>query len=161
MARTLVTYFSRTGRTRRIALEIAEALRADIERIEEPRSRLGLLGYWRSGREAYLKLAPNIEPAVHDPSSYGLVVLGTPIWAGNMSSPIRAYVNAHRGSFERAAFFCTHGGTTAQKVFDEIAEICGVRPLATLAVTEREIKTGTYADKLRQFLERLSAAALA
>jgi hypothetical protein len=43
------------------------------------------LGYWRSGREAYLKLAPNIEPAVHDPSSYGLVVLGTPIWAGNMS----------------------------------------------------------------------------
>jgi flavodoxin len=160
MDRALVTYFSRTDRTRRIALEIARALSADIERIEESRSRSGFLGYWRSGREAYLKLTASIEPTTHDPSSYALVILGTPIWAGNMSSPVRAYVNAHKGSFERVAFFCTHGGTSAQKVFAELSEICGAPPVATLAITEREIKAGNYGDKLHQYLDRLSAASM-
>ena len=158
MDQALVTYFSRTGRTHRLALEIATALNADLERIAEPRSRNGFLGYWRSGREAWLKLPTNIEPTSHDPSSYGLVVLGTPIWAGNVSSPARAYISAHKGSFRRAAFFCTHGGTSAQKVFDEMAELCGARPVATLSVTEREFRIGSYDDKLRQFLANLSAA---
>lgn len=156
MARTLVVYFSRSGRTHRIALEIAAPLGADIERIEEPRGRLGLLGYWRSGREAYLKLVPPIEPAANDPSAYDLVILGTPIWAGNMSSPVRAYVGAHAGSFRTMALFCTHGATSAAKVFGEIAALAGVEPVATLAVTEREIKTGAYAGRLERFVESVS-----
>jgi flavodoxin len=157
MHRTLVTYFSRTGRTRRIALEIAHALNAESEQIEESRSRLGFIGYWRSGREAYREIAAPIAPCAHDPSSYELVVLGTPIWAGRMSSPLRAYVNAHAGSFRRVAFFCTHGGTSAARVFDAIAALCGARPVATLAVTEREIKAEAYTDRLQQFVARLAA----
>lgn len=158
MDRTLVTYFSRTGRTHRIALEIARMLNADVERIEESRSRAGFFGYWRSGREAYLELPVRTEPSTHDPSGYDLVVLGTPVWAGRMSSPIRAYVNAHAGCFRRVAFFCTHGGTSAQKVFAALARTCGTEPLATLAVTEREIKVGAYADKLHKFVQRLAGS---
>lgn len=156
MARTLVVYFSRTGRTHRIALEIAAPLGADIERIEEQRSRAGFLGYWRSGREAYRKLIPAIEPAVNDPSSYDIVLLGTPIWAGHISSPVRAYVGAHAGALSRMALFCTHGGSSPAKAFSEIAELAGVEPVATLAVTEREIKAGTYADRLTRFVESVA-----
>jgi len=158
MDRALVTYFSRTGRTRRIALEIASALNADVDPITESRSRAGLLGYWRSGREAWRRQAAEIEPATLDPSIYPLVVLGTPVWAGNISSPVRAYVGSHEGSFHQAAFFCTHGGTSAQKVFTELAELCATRPIATLAVTEHQIETESYAKNLRHFVERLALA---
>jgi flavodoxin len=155
MGSTLVVYFSRTGHTRKIALEIAAALGADIERIEEPRSRSGFFGYWRSGREAYRKQTTTIQAAQKQPSSYELVILGTPIWAGNMSSPIRTYVMENAGAFKRMAFFCTHGGTSGPKVLAGLAELCAVQPIATLAVTEREIATGAYADGVRRFVERL------
>jgi len=158
MARTLVVYFSRTGRTRRIALEIAAALGADVERIEEPQDRSGFFGYWRSGREAYRKLSPVIEPAVRDPSGYALVIVGTPIWAGHVSSPVRTYVGAHAGRFRNVALFCTHGGSSAGKVFGEIAELAGSEPVATLALKEREIEAGTYAGRLRQFVDTVAAA---
>jgi flavodoxin len=158
MRQALVIYFSRTGRTRRIALEIARALDAESEQIEESRSRLGFFGYWRSGREAYRELPAPIAPCTHDPASYELVVLGTPIWAGKMSSPLRAYIDAHAGSFRRVAFFCTHGGSSAAHVFAAIAALCGAQPAATLAVTEREIKADAYAEKLQQFVARLVTA---
>ena len=85
-------------------------------------------------------------------------MLGTPIWAGSVSSPVRAYLTAHRSSFRRTAFFCTHGGSSAPKVFDEMAAICKTRPLACLALTEREIRAGDYGGKLREFLDRLAPA---
>jgi len=161
MARTLVVYYSRTGRTRRIAREIAEALGADVERIEEPGDRSGFFGYWRSGREAYRKLSPVIEPAVRDPSRYALVVFGTPVWAGHVSSPVRAYIGAHAGQFRSMALFCTHGGSSAAKVFDEISGLVGLEPVATLSVKEREIELDAYADRLRAFVESVAAAGAA
>ena len=155
MSRTLVVYFSRTGHTRKIALELAASLDADVERIEEPRSRSGFFGYWRSGREGYRKLTTIIEPLQKQPSDYDLVLLGTPIWAGNVSSPVRTYIVGNAGSFRRVAFFCTHGGTSASKVMAELGELCGTAPVATLAVTEREIQAGSYGGNLKEFVEQV------
>lgn len=156
MSGTLVVYFSRTGRTERIALEIAAASGADIERIEERRGRSGLLGYLRSGREAYRKQLVEIEPPSKRPSDYDLVVLGTPVWAGNVCSPVRAYVAAFKGTFKRVALFCTEGGSGAPRVFGDLAELCGLSAIATLVILEKEIKANSYNDKLAQFIESIS-----
>ena len=155
MSRALVVYFSRTGHTRKIALELAESLGADVERIEEPRGRSGFFGYWRSGREGYRKLTTVIHPIQKRPSDYDLVLIGTPIWAGNVSSPVRTYIAGNAGSFRRVAFFCTHGGSSAAKVMTELSELCGVRPLATLAVKEREIRAGSYRGGLKEFAKQV------
>src|SRR5262245_20444151 len=47
--KVLVTYYSRSGHTRRLAERIAQVLGADLEPIVDQRPRAGLLGYLRSG----------------------------------------------------------------------------------------------------------------
>lgn len=156
MAKILVVYFSRTGYTRKVAEEIASRCGADLEAIEDLRSRAGLFGYLRSGREALRKQPADIRPAARNPSDYDLVVLGTPVWAGHVSSPMRAYLAAHGSALEQVAFFCTLGGSGAEAAFADMADLGRREPLASLALNDRELKRGGYADKLDRFLAVLA-----
>jgi flavodoxin len=154
----LVVYFSRTGYTRRIAEEIAGAAGADVEGVEEPRSRSGMLGYFRSAREALRGAPVEIRARKLDPRDYDLLVIGTPVWASHVCSPIRTYITAHRSDLPRVAFFCTEGGSGAAKVFDEMGALCGRAPLATLVLTDREVDGGSHVAKVEPFVRSLGAA---
>ena len=152
MKHTLVVYFSRTGYTRRVADEIAHAVGADCEAIKESSSRTGFLGYWRSAREALRQSAVEIEPALANPRDYALVVLGTPDWAGNMSSPIRAYIARHKADLGHVALFCTQGGSGGQKVLRAMADLCGRSPIATACFKDSEIDRDLHRSELESFL---------
>jgi flavodoxin len=153
----LVVYFSRSGYTRRIAEHIARATGADCEAIRERSSRKGLLGYWRSARQAVRGTAIEVEPESLRPRDYALVVLGTPVWAGNISSPMRAYVARHVNEFTRIALFCTQGGSGAPKVLQKMTALCDQSPIATAFFNDSEIDSGKHAAKLAAFVAALEA----
>lgn len=155
MSRTLVVYFSRTGYTEKVAERLAERCGAHAEAIREPRSRLGFFAYIRSAREALKGRPAQILPLLHDPKSYDLVVVGTPVWAGHVSSPVRACLEAHRESLGRVAFFCTQHASGGEKVLQEMAEISGKQPVATLVVSDAEIRQGGAWPKLDRFIRGL------
>jgi len=158
MQRTLVVHYSRTGHTRAVAEAISAALGADLEEIVEKDKRHGLLGWLRSLRQALAKTPVAIEPAEHRPAAYDLVVFGTPVWAGTISAPVRAYLSAHGAEAKRVAFFCTLGGSGGDKTLVEMAQLCGAKPAATLAVTERELRSGALREKVTGFATELAAA---
>lgn len=139
MRRTLVVYYSRSGATRALAERIVAALDADVEPLTSRARRGGLLGWLRCAVEAKLRRPAPIAPCVHDPSEYDLVVVGTPIWSGTMSSPVRAYLRQHGGACRSVAFFCTCGGSDAAPTFAAMAEECGAAPVATLRVAAAEL----------------------
>jgi flavodoxin len=155
----LVVYFSRSGYTQRIAEQIARNATADCEAIRESRSRRGLLGYWRSARQALRATAVDIEPDALDPRKYALVVLGTPVWAGNVSAPMRAYIARHRDDFTRVALFCTQGGSGAPKVLQKMTALCDQLPAATAFFNDAEIDAGDHRAKLDSFVAALAARA--
>lgn len=161
MATALVVYFSRTGYTARVAREIADRCGADLEAIDERGSRVGVFGYLRSLREAIGKATVEVQPANHDPANYDLLILGTPVWAGHVCSPLRSYVSLHKRWLARIAVFCTEGGSGGERVAAEIAELVGHAPLATLVVTDREIQNASYGTKLESFARALPPAASA
>jgi flavodoxin len=156
MKDALVVYFSRTGYTDFIAGEIAATLGADKERVTDYAKRSGILGYWRCAREAMRETPVAIAQASVDPGDYDLVVLGTPVWAGNPSSPMRAFLAAHAGRLSRVAFFCTLGGSGAEKTFAKMATLCGQAPVATAAFRDAEIDKDAYAAKLDGFVRAIS-----
>jgi flavodoxin len=158
MRRILVVYYSRTGNTRALAGELVAALEADVDQLDDSRDRTGVFGYLRCAREALKRRTVELLPAAYDPSNYDVVVLGTPVWAGNISSPLRSYVAAHERQLRRVAFFCTQGGSGAEKVFRDLAELCGQSPVATLAVNGREIEKRAYAQRLERFTAAVTAA---
>ena len=157
MARILVILYSRSGYTKTIAEAIASACHADMEVIRDG-ARRGLFGYLRSGFEATRKKLPDIEPIENDPSRYDLIVIGTPVWAANIASPVRTFVTRYKDKFRNVAFFCTLGGSGAEKVLDDLTQLCGKSPIATVAITDDEIKHGSYQGKLDDFVRLIQEA---
>jgi len=158
MQKILVVYFLRSGFTRKIAEAIATPLGADIECIQEVRGRSGVWGYLRSVREALRQQLPDIQPPARNPADYDLLILGTPVWASNMCSPMRAYIVSQKDKLASVALFCTQGGAGAIKVMETMAALCARKPAATLVLNDDEIKQDRYAGKLTGFLASISNA---
>ena len=156
MTKTLVVYYSLTNHTHKVAELIAQGVGANIERILDVQSREGAFGYLRSGRETMLQRPGRIQPVKEDPSHYDLTILGAPVWSWSLSPPMRGYVIAQKHNFKRVAFFCTEGGSGGTRLFRQLQTLCGKTPVATLEVTEGELKSGDYASKVQEFIQQIS-----
>lgn len=150
----LVVYYSRSGHTKRIAEEIASALHADVEEIVDRQDRTGLWGYLWSGLDSLFEKPAEILDPVRDPADYDLVIVGTPVWTSSISTPVRAYLTRFQKRFHHdVAFFLTHGGSGAQRVFFQMEELCGKAPLGVMAFREAEIAQGKYRERLHDFTD--------
>ncbi len=156
MTKSLVVYYSLTNHTHKMAELVAQGVGANIERIQDAESREGVLGYMRSGRQAMLQRSSPIQPVKEDPSRYDLTILGSPVWSWSLSPPMRSYVIAQKDKFRQLAFFCTEGGSGGGRLFRQLQALCGKIPVATLEVTEGELKSGDYAGKVEEFIRQVS-----
>ena len=116
--KALVVYYSRTGNTRLVAETIAEGLNADIEEIEDKKDRTGAFGYLRSGYEAIFKKLTEIQPNNKKTEEYDLVIVGSPVWVGRLSSPARTYMTLHGHKIKNTTFFITCG-VNSGKIFNQ------------------------------------------
>lgn len=155
--KALVVYYSRTGRTREVASQIAGELNCDIEEIRDTQKRTGIIGFLKSGYQAARGKDTVLEPYERDPSDYDLVIVGTPVWAGNPSVPMGTYLRENASKIKNAAFFCTYGGSGAEGTFRRMSEIIGKEPIQTVAITEREIKENTCDCKIEPFVRDVEA----
>jgi hypothetical protein len=142
--------------TRRVAEALSEALKCDLEEITEPKPRTGFLGYIRSLLEARRKRPSTIAPKKHDVSPYDLVVIGTPVWAWSLSSPVRAYLTATASQLPEVAFFCTLGARGSESAFAQMTAIVGKKPRAVCAITQREAFSASDVERLTAFEKALA-----
>lgn len=155
MARVLVVYHSRDGHTRQLAQEIAQACAADVEELRLAHGGAGPTSYLRCVFDAVLHRRPAIVPPSQVLRPDDLLVVGTPVWAGNVAGPVRSYLHVHGATADRVAFFCTFGGSGQQKVLRDLAALCQREPVATLALTDQQCALGEHRDELAQFVRRL------
>ncbi|MGV8144278.1 MAG: flavodoxin family protein [Methanothermobacter sp.] len=153
--KSLVVYYSRTGHTAKIAQELADVLECDIEKIIDTKKREGVLGYLRSARDAGSKSQTVLKDPINDPSNYDLLIIGTPLWAGHVSTPVRTYMQQNQEKINKVALFCTAGGDKFSGAFDDMKELSKKSPIATLGVRAKEIKDETYKSRLEEFVKAL------
>jgi hypothetical protein len=67
---------------------------------------------------------------------------------------VRSWLETHPLLRQRAAFFCTMGGSGATRVFDAMSEVGRCTPIATLALTDSEIEDRQF-EGLETFVRRL------
>jgi flavodoxin len=159
MPKILIVFYSRTGTTRRIAEAIRARCNADIEEIRDARPRDGLFrGWWRSIREARRGSETQILPTTKRVDDYDLVVLGTPVWASSMSSPLRTWLNSHRHEIRRVAIFATQGGSGGERALTAVAKLCALAPVARLVVNAGDVNSGACEAELERFVARLAIA---
>jgi len=157
----LVVFHSSSGNTRKVAEAIAEALAADIEQIREVHPRpvdiqgkeLGdFLNMGRVVFAAIAGLATPIEEAQRDPAGYGLIVVGTPVYAGAVPGPVRAYIKRYRADFKEVAFFCTGEDPNNAGVFERLEGVCGKAPRAVCAFHAPQVRSGEFLPQVEEFV---------
>jgi len=149
----LVTYYSRTGITKKVAELIAKTLKADTEEIISVANRLGKEVYGLCGKEAFNKTLAEIKPIKKDVSNYDIVILGTPVWCFRMASPIRTYLEKNKSKFKKVAYFATQGGMGAGLTFKAISKIINKNPIAKLKLNSKTIMTNNFKNKLDKFIK--------
>lgn len=157
--KTLVVYYSRTGNTKKLGDEGAAALGADVEELKDKKNRKGPIGFLMAGLEAVKGLPTELEPLVHDPAAYDLVLVGSPVWAGCLCPPVRTFLAQQRAGLKKVAWFSTcgsEGGSSASKAFSQMTEVSGRTPEGTLALGSKAIKA-EHAEALAKFLSRISS----
>lgn len=154
----LVAYYSRSGITERVARDLAGMLGAEVEEIIDPTDRSGTIGYLKSVWHVVRHKDAPIRPPEHDPSTYDLVVIGTPVWGRGISLPVRTYLSQVHMLLPNVAFFCTMKGSGDTSTLESMADQVGKTPLAQIAFTETDIKKGAYKDELEAFANVLKSA---
>jgi multimeric flavodoxin WrbA len=98
-----------------------------------------------------------LEPLEKNPDEYDLVIIGTPVWAWNMSVPIRTYLSEQKDNLKnKVAFFCTMGGSGDKKSFLEMQNLLDKNPIATLALTTKEVVSNNFSGKMDKFADEIN-----
>jgi flavodoxin len=158
-SRIAVVFYSRTGTTKQLALEVAKALDADAVELTEERSRRGLFGYLRSGFEASRGKTTTLRDAHEEVLGYDLVIVATPVWVSAVCSPVRTFLRRHAGKLPPLAFLATMGGRGSETAFQQMAAEARRAPVATLALTTGEVRAGKQIEKVSAFIRDVRKAA--
>lgn len=156
----LVVYFSLTGNTARVARDVAARLGADIESIEDKGHGRNLFGQITAAFDAWRRAPARIGALQHDPADYALTVIATPVWAGQMTPAIRAFLTQTSGRIHKVACFITSGDTDIAKVSPSLEAAAGQRAVALTGFTAAELgEAATYENKLATFVGEITRAA--
>lgn len=153
----LVLYYSRTGTTARLARAIADATGAELAPIEDTVERLGVLGLFRSLRDAFGRRRTIIRPLRVDPGAYELVIVGTPVWGNAAAAPVRAFFEDYRARLSTVAFFLTDGLSSHDDVFRDMAALAGREPVARLGLAHDVVAQEQWSDAVAGFVRTLPA----
>jgi len=116
--KTLVVYYSRTGKTRFVAEKVASELKADMEEVVDLKNRSGRFGFLRAGYDATRGNETEIEETKKSLNDFELILIGTPIWNSRPTSAISTYLKRNDFAGKKVAVFCTNEGMGAEKAVD-------------------------------------------
>lgn len=125
-AKTLVAYFSATGRTKKVAENLASVIGADRYEILPaiPYSERDL--DWRNGysRSSMEMRDPDSRPELTDASAdvdgHDVIFLGFPIWWHTAPSIIRTFLESYSFSWKKIILFATSGGDGMDGIADDL-----------------------------------------
>lgn len=152
----LVAYYSLTGNTARVAHDIAARVGADIESIQDPGHGVGFFGYLKDSLDALRSIPAKIGPLAKDPGDYALTIVGTPVWAGQMTPAARSYLQQTQGRLGKVALFVTSGNTGVAKIVPSTELLADTRLIASAGFNARELREpDAYGEKLAEFLNEI------
>lgn len=125
--KSIVIFYSYEGSTKFIAQTIANEINADLLEIK-PQKEMKTHGFMKfvwGGRQAVMQSKPDLLPLDKDLTEYELIIIGTPVWAYNMTPPIRSFLTQNKLSNKKIALFCCHEGNPGKALENIERELQG------------------------------------
>ena len=145
--KSLVVYYSLTGKTKLVAQVIAEALNATLAEIEERRPIPIPFVYLSGSFAALTNRGSKINPMGVDLKQYERIFIGCPIWASRPTPAINSFI--YQTNFESRSVipFFTMGGDNSGKAVANITtkieksygKVAGSFAISSYRVSDEEI----------------------
>ena len=136
---TLIAYFSKSGRTKRSAEQIAKIIDSDLYEIKTikqyPKNYFRTLAVARTefGRKELPELAE-----MPDIAGYDRILIGFPIWFGTCPMAVVSFLKKSSMKGKIICPFCTSGATGCDKATADLRE----------AIPDADVRRGMKANKL-------------
>ena len=154
--KSLIAYFSHSGRTEQAAQAIKTAVKGDLFRIVPekayPENYSDVLRVAKPEWEN--KINPPLQSAVNDFAAYDVVFVGSPNWYGTFAPPVFSFLASYDFTGKVVAPFMTHGGGGAQRGFREAAEIVSADEV-TEGLALSRLEMGDVQWLVAQWLKRI------
>lgn len=122
--KSIIVYYSLEGSTDMVAKLIQKETGADMLRLvpkkEIPREGFGK--YVWGGKQVTFAEKPELQPYTFHAEEYDTVIIGTPIWAGKCTPPIRTFLAEQNLNDKNIYLFACHLGGGADKCFAILKE---------------------------------------
>lgn len=124
--KTLVTYFSASGTTKRVAERLAETINADIMEIVPEQRYTDADLDWRdkTSRSTIEMQDKTSRPAIAegelDPKNYDVICIGFPIWWYTCPTIINTFMESFDHSGKTIIPFATSGGSSIHKACEDL-----------------------------------------
>jgi flavodoxin len=146
--KSLVVYYSLTGKTKLVAHAIAEVLNATLVEIKETKPRkLGFSVYLLGGFAATINRGSKINPIDVDLKQYERIFIGSPIWNSRPVPAINSFIYQTNFEGRNIIPFFTMGGNNSKKALANIAakiersrgKVAGSFAITSYKVSDEEI----------------------
>lgn len=112
MSRAVILFYSFDGSTRRISEFLGDQLNLPFEEIKPIKDlpSKGFSKYFWGGSQVVMNKKPELKNLMINLEDYDRVFLGSPIWAGSFSPPIKTLLEDGRLKGKKIFFFYCHDG---------------------------------------------------
>lgn len=112
--KTLIVYYSLENNCRQLADLMAPEIGATLQELRlvkgnPPQNFFGR--YYQGGKGSFFKETPELQPPTANAADFDLVIVGTPVWAWNMTPAVRSFLTSTDFTGKKAAVFAMYRGT--------------------------------------------------
>ena len=155
-SKTLVVYYSRSSNTKAVAEQIQRTLSADILEIKtvQPYPQDYRETTTQAKKEIESGFKPQLQPVSIDLNQYDTIILGSPIWWGNVATPVTSFLTQNPLAGKTVLLFVTHGGSGIANSLSNVKQLC---PTATVkeALAIRSSDVHSSQNNINQWLQRV------
>ena len=159
--KTAIVYYSMHGNVRYVAEKAAKELGADLIELKPVKAYpdKGAMQFLWGGSAVTFKKKPDLEPYSFNASDYDLVIIGTPVWAGNFTPPLRTFFENTDLTGKKIAAIVTSGGGDSAKCLGAIKEATKTDKLvAAVSLVDPKDKASEDNEKqITAFIEAVKA----
>lgn len=157
--KALIVYYSLEGNTDLIAKRIAAETNADLLRLipkkEYPSG--GFKKYFWGGKSVVFGDKPDLEKYQVDLNKYDKIIIGTPIWAGSYTPPIKTFLSDNKLENKEIYLYACHLGGGALKCFTKLKdELKGNKFIATADFLDPKSKgSNNVEEQIKEFCRKI------
>ena len=162
--RTGIVFYSMNGNTAMAAEKLAKGLSADLIEIKPEKTYpdKGFKKFLWGGKSAVMAETPKLLPYSFKAEDYDLIIFGFPVWASNVTPPIRSFVKENQSAFQgkKIAAFACQSGTGGEKAFRKLLECLGQEYFVTsmILIDPKDRPKPENDRKIDDFIKKIQEA---